>query len=202
MSVKLQNRDFTVVIDRSGSMLTSDTSSGTRWKAAKEGTFALASKAAEFDPDGLTLYLFGSKFKRFENVTASLVNQTFDEFEPAGSTNLSDTLNDIFTNYFARKQAGQAKDGEVVLVVTDGTPNNPGAVVDSIVSATQKLESATEFGISFVQVGKDRDASTFLKKLDDDLTSKGAKFDIVDTIAIDDIGDQPLSEVLLNALVD
>ena len=34
----LKNRDFTVIVDRSGSMVSKDTSSGlTRWKEAQEG---------------------------------------------------------------------------------------------------------------------------------------------------------------------
>jgi hypothetical protein len=56
--------------------------------------------------------------------------------------------------------------------------------------------------ISFVQVGSDPQATKFLKILDDELQSVGAKFDIVDTITIDDMEDMTLTEVLLNAITD
>jgi hypothetical protein len=51
-------------------------------------------------------------------------------------------------------------------------------------------------------VGNDRQATEFLKALDDALQGAGAKFDIVDTVTIDDMGDMTLTEVLMNAIVD
>ena len=58
-----------------------------------------------------------------------------------------------------------------------------------------------ELAISFIQVGN-RQATKFLKVLDDELQGAGAKFDICDTITIDDMEDLSLSEVLLNAIND
>jgi hypothetical protein len=51
-------------------------------------------------------------------------------------------------------------------------------------------------------VGNDATASQFLKALDDQLQGVGAKFDICDTITLDDMADLTLSEVLLNAIND
>jgi hypothetical protein len=51
-------------------------------------------------------------------------------------------------------------------------------------------------------VGNDAQATRFLKILDDELQSAGAKFDICDTITMDDMEDMSLSEVLLNAIND
>ncbi|MBD0364464.1 MAG: hypothetical protein ICV55_17145, partial [Coleofasciculus sp. C3-bin4] len=53
-----------------------------------------------------------------------------------------------------------------------------------------------------IQVGNDATATQFLKALDDQLEGVGAKFDICDTITIDDMADITLSEVLLNAISD
>jgi hypothetical protein len=53
-----------------------------------------------------------------------------------------------------------------------------------------------------VQVGSDAQATKFLKILDDELQGVGAKFDIVDTVTIDDMEDMTLTEVLLNAITD
>ena len=66
----------------------------------------------------------------------------------------------------------------------------------------QKLDKDEELGISLIQVGKDTKATKYLKALDDQLQSAGAKFDIVDTITIDDMANLPLAEVLLNAIID
>lgn len=56
--------------------------------------------------------------------------------------------------------------------------------------------------ISFIQVGNAPEATKFLKVLDDELQSAGAKFDIVDTVTMDDIEGMTLTEVLLNAITD
>lgn len=55
----LENRDYTLIIDKSGSMATPDQKGGrNRWVTAQESTLALASKCEQFDPDGITLYVF------------------------------------------------------------------------------------------------------------------------------------------------
>jgi hypothetical protein len=71
-----------------------------------------------------------------------------------------------------------------------------------IIKAAGQIEADSELAISFIQVGKDRTARDFLSKLDDDLTKAGAKFDIVDTVTMDDLDDKPLEEVLFNAIMD
>ncbi|HEY9809261.1 MAG TPA: VWA domain-containing protein [Halomicronema sp.] len=200
----LQNRDYTLIIDKSGSMATKDQAGNkSRWTIMQESTLALASKCEELDPDGLTVYLFSGRFKRYENVTANRVTQLFQENEPSGTTNLAAVLEDALKDYFQRKNAGQTKqNGETILVVTDGEPDDRKAVMKVIIEASRKMDKDEELAISFVQVGTDATAKQFLKALDDDLQSAGAKFDIVDTVTMDDMEDMTLSEVLLNAITD
>ena len=57
-------------------------------------------------------------------------------------------------------------------------------------------------GITFIQVGADVQASKFLKALDEKLQDVGAKFDICDTITLDDMEDLTFAEVLMNAVSD
>lgn len=199
----LKDRDFTLIIDKSGSMRTSDTPSGQRWKYAQESTVAIAHKMAEFDPDGLTLYMFNSSFKRHDNVKPEAVENVWKEHEPNGSTNLAAVLKDALDNYFDRKAKGTAQaNGEIITVVTDGVPDSQEEVARIIVAATKKMDRDEELGILFLQIGKDQQASEFLRKLDDDLEKEGAKFDIVDAKTIDDIGNMTLSDVLLGAIND
>jgi uncharacterized protein with von Willebrand factor type A (vWA) domain len=199
----LQNRDYTLILDKSGSMSTTDQTGGkSRWQAAEESTIALARKCEQFDPDGITVYTFSSRFKRYENVTTAKVAQIFMENDPVGSTNLAAVLQDAITQFFQRKAAGQAKSGETILVITDGEPDDRRAVVEVIVAATQRMERDEELAIAFIQVGGDESASKFLKLLDDQLQSVGAKFDICDTVTMDDMADMSLAEVLLNAIID
>jgi hypothetical protein len=164
---------------------------------------ALAAKCEEFDPDGITVYVFARRFKRYDNVTASKVTQVFQENDPMGSTDLAAVLQDAVDNYFARKAAGEAKaHGETILVITDGEPDDRKAVMEVIIKASRKIDRDDELTMSFIQVGKDPQAQRFLKALDDELQSVGAKFDIVDTVTIDDMEDMTLAEVLLNAIID
>jgi vWA found in TerF C terminus len=200
----LENRDYTLIIDKSGSMSTKDKPGGSsRWQIMQESALALAHKCEELDPDGITFYLFSGKFKRYDNVTAAKVTTIFQENDPSGRTDLASVLKDALDNYFQRKSKGQsAANGEMILVVTDGEPDDRKAVVKVIIDATQKLDRDEELAISFVQVGTDATATAFLKILDDDLGKAGAKFDIVDTITMDDMEDLTLKEVLLSAIND
>jgi vWA found in TerF C terminus len=200
----LENRDYTLVIDKSGSMATKDKPGGmSRWQVMQESALALASKCEEFDPDGITVYLFSGKFKRYDNVTAEKVSTIFKENDPSGTTDLAAVLTDATNNYFERKAAGKVPaGGEIILVVTDGEPDDRKAVMNVILAATQKLDRDEELAISFIQVGTDETATKFLKILDDDLGRAGAKFDIVDTITMNDMEDLTLKEILLSAIND
>lgn len=200
----MKDRDYTLIIDKSGSMSTPDQQGGrSRWEIAQESTLALARKCEQFDPDGITVYVFSGKFKRYDDVTASKVTQIFQENDPMGTTNLASVLQDATNSYFQRKTAGQTKPaGETILVVTDGEPDDRRAVMEVIVSASRRMERDEELAISMIQVGADPQATKFLKALDDQLQGVGAKFDICDAITLDDMEDLSLSEVLLNAIND
>ena len=200
----ISNRDYTLIIDKSSSMSVNDQPQGkTRWEAAQESALALAKECEQNDPDGITVYLFSGPFRRYDNVTSDKVSKIYQENEPMGGTDLASVLFDATDNYFKRKAEGTAKtNGETFLVITDGEPDDCKAVMRVIIDASQKIDRDEEMGISLIQVGKDRKATAFLKALDDRLEAAGAKFDIVDTVTIDDMQGMTLSEVLLNALID
>lgn len=199
----MKDRDYTLIIDKSGSMSTPDQRGGrSRWAEVQESTLALARKCEQFDPDGITVYLFSSRFKRYDDVTSAKVEQLFLENDPSGTTNLASVLQDATNNYIQRKRSGQTKQGETILVITDGEPDDRRAVMEVIVNASRQLDQDEELAISLIQVGSDPQASKFLKALDDQMQSIGAKFDICDTITFDDMADMSLAEVLTNAIND
>ncbi|MGF2039431.1 MAG: vWA domain-containing protein [Nostoc sp. CmiVER01] len=200
----MSDRDYTLIIDKSGSMSTPDQVGGrSRWDIAQESTLALARKAEQFDPDGITVYVFSGRFKRYNDVTSAKVAQIFLENDPSGTTNLAGVLQDALNNYFQRKAAGKSKpNGETILVITDGEPDDRKAVFEVIIHATRQMERDEELGISIIQVGSDAQATKFLKALDDQLQSVGAKFDICDTVTLDDLEDMSLVDVLTNAITD
>ncbi|KAB8320827.1 VWA domain-containing protein [Tolypothrix campylonemoides VB511288] len=200
----MSDRDYTLIIDKSGSMSTPDQAGGrSRWEIAQESTLALARKCEQFDPDGITLYVFSGRFKRYENVTSAKVAQVFMENDPAGTTNLAGVLQDATNNYFQRKATSQTKpNGETILVITDGEPDDRKAVFEVIIQTSRQMERDEELGISIIQVGSDPQATKFLKALDDQMQGIGAKFDICDTITLDDMEDMSLADVLMNAITD
>ncbi|MEB3162985.1 MAG: VWA domain-containing protein [Prochlorothrix sp.] len=200
----MKNRDYTLIIDRSGSMSKADQPGGlTRWEAVQESVLALARKCEQFDPDGLTVYLFSSRFKRFDNVTSDKVEDIFLENEPMGRTNLAIVLQDALRSFLDRKRSGSGeKDGETLLVIMDGEPDDKRAVVEIIVETTQQLDRDEELAISFIQIGDDSGARQFFKALDDQLQDIGAKFDICDTLTLDEMEEMSLVEVLTNAIED
>lgn len=200
----IQNRDYTLIIDKSQSMSTQDQEEGkSRWEAAQESTYALAKKCEEFDPDGITVYLFSSRFRRYDEVTSDKVAQIYTENDPMGKTNLVEVLEDAIENYFQRKAAGETKpNGETFLIITDGEPEDRKGVIRLIIETSRRLDRDDEIGISLIQVGDDPKVTEYLKALDDQLLDAGAKFDIVDTITMKDMGNSSLSEVLLRAITD
>ncbi|NUN63467.1 VWA domain-containing protein [Pseudanabaena biceps] len=199
----LDKRDYTLIIDKSGSMSNIERSTNkSRWDVVKESTLALARKCDQLDADGITVYVFSGKFKRYDNVSAAKVEQIFQENEPMGGTNLTAVLQDAVNSFFQRKKLNQIKAGETILIITDGEPDDRRSVFEVIIEATRHLTSDEELALSFIQVGNDSSATDFLKALDDKLMSIGANFDIVDTITLSDMEDITLSEVLLSAIND
>jgi len=211
----LDKRDYTLIIDQSGSMWTKDKDENkiqneqklqSRWELIKESTIAFASKCEQLDPGGITVYTFSDDSKRFPNVTADKVIEIFEDEEPFGNTNLAAVLQDALDNYFQRKAKGETKpNGEIILVVTDGDADDRKAVVKTIVEATNKMDIDEELGISFIQIGNDKQATDFLKILDDELQgSGGAKFDIVDTLTVEEIKQKGLKmkDILERAITD
>jgi uncharacterized protein with von Willebrand factor type A (vWA) domain len=198
----LSNRDYTLIVDKSGSMAIKDQPGGrSRWLAARESALALAAKCDELDPDGITLYVFGGRFRRYDNVDAGRVTQVFTENEPSGGTDLAGVLSHAFTSYFDRKRKGPTRP-ETIVVVTDGEPDDARAVIKTILDASKRIDRDEELAVSLVQVGRDPEARRFLKLLDDELVGAGAKFDIVDTCTLDEVEEMGLTEVLLNAIHD
>jgi uncharacterized protein with von Willebrand factor type A (vWA) domain len=199
----LTKYDFILLLDKSGSMGTADVKGKTRWAAAEEATLALARKCVEFDQNGITVIPFAGKFKMYENIDGGedKVRQIFHENEPNGSTDTAGALKHVLDEYISSRGSANCKP-IIVLVITDGEPDSKPALAKVIVDATKKIDNEEEIGITFVQVGQDQNARTFLKELDDDLVNEGAKFDIVDTVTMEEMEDMSLVDVLLNAILD
>ncbi|MDQ3234302.1 MAG: VWA domain-containing protein [Pseudobdellovibrionaceae bacterium] len=195
-------RNFILIIDRSGSMgeAVGGGSHQARWDAARESVIAVARKCQELDPDGIDLYTFNTRFQFFPNTTAEKVAQIFREVSPMGGTDFIPVLTDAFEKHF------QSDRPSTILIVTDGEPSTGTQgqkdLARLLVSTANLLEGDAELAVSFFQIGQDKGAAAFLRKLDDELQSAGAKFDIVDTKTFEDLETRSIEDILLAAVND
>lgn len=196
-------RDYVVVIDKSGSMLVNDMPNDrSRWEAAKETIYALAAKVYGFDPDGIDVWLFSSGNTLYRNVSPEKVKQIFQENEPCGSTAMAEVLNNALEEYFRKRDTGRAKpNGEIIFVVTDGEPDNQNAVIDTLFKAALRLRPSDHLAIHFLQIGHDHSASRFLKVLDEKLVPRGiVPYDFVKTTKIEEMEVQGITQTIMNLI--
>ncbi|MGK7875581.1 MAG: hypothetical protein AB4426_20460 [Xenococcaceae cyanobacterium] len=202
----LLERDYTIIIDKSEIMSTLTLTSQKEkslWLITSEATLAIASQCSQFDFDGLTLYLYSDDFERFDNVTVTQLTHILHERSPSGTPKLAGVLQNAIDNYFNRRLRGLAKpNGETFIVLAGSDPVDADAVKQTIIEASHQLSRDEELALSFIQVNPDAKTSKFLQTLDDDLQDMGAKFDICDTVMMEQIDNTILAEVLLNAIID
>lgn len=198
------DKDYVITVDQSGSMSTDVRPGYTRWQQGQEYVMAMAKFANQYDPDGIKVITFNGRYQEFDNVTDQKVAEVFNTLSPMGGTRMAPALEAAFESYRKRKAAGETNNGEINIVLSDGEPSDRLEVMKAIATFTQSLDSDDEYGLSFIQVGNDSGAKSFLKALDDDLVNAGAKFDIVDTKTCDEIDDLGLSveDILVAALDD
>lgn len=176
--------NFIFALDVSGSMGTKDTPSGlTRIDHAKEKVKVFITEASKWDEDGIDLLAFGHEVTAYNNVTADAANDVVAKL--VANQGGTDTAGVISAAYARHKEIGSSEN-TVLFIVTDGEPNDKEAVKKVITDITNDIKDEHEFAISFLTVGTiDEGLQAFLTGLDDDL--KGAKYDIVDVKALDDV---------------
>jgi hypothetical protein len=189
-------RDYVLAVDASSSMGMLLPNGQSRWAAVAEAAFGLAMAVEKLDPDGIEVYTFASKVREFGNATAQTIADIFRDQEPFGSTNLTALLDQLLLKKW------QPEVPMTLLVITDGQPDDKASVAQTLIKATKRMSADEQLAISFVQVGDDPGATSFLTFLDDELVHMGAKFDIVDTFPASQFGDRPISELLLAAIQD
>lgn len=200
----LKKRDFILLIDRSASMQETDCPGGkSRWDYAHEVTVGFAQEMVKYDDNGITVIPFNNHFKKYENIQGGddKTKQIFSEAFPSGSTDTALVLKDVLDEYIATRKSATCKP-IIVVCVTDGLPDDEKALVNVIVNASKQIDNEEEIGIEFIQIGKDAHARDFLKRLDDNLTNEGAKFDIVNTTTMDDLADKSMTDVLIAAVTE
>jgi hypothetical protein len=181
-------RDYIIILDKSGSM------SGSKWGEAQRALEKLAPFVCKADPDGITFYVFSSDFKKYNNIKNSKnVSKIFKKVQPGGSTALHKVLKAALDEHF---------DGDkptTILVITDGSPDSKEKVIEVIETASNRIDKDEDLSITFIQIGDDDGAATFLKQLDDELEGK---FDIVDTVTVEEMQGMSFEEMIYKSIND
>jgi Mg-chelatase subunit ChlD len=198
--INLANLDVTVVVDKSGSMgMERDTPSGqSRWDWAKESILHLVTELGKYDDDGIDLIFFNASHKLEEKVSAEKFPAIWNAHSPGGGTVLAAPLQTALK--LSENRWGEKN--QLILVLTDGQPNDPASVGPAIIETTKKMARDEQIAILFLQVGKDTGAKAFLTQLDDGLESAGAKFDIVDSDSLETVAGKSIQDIVNKAFND
>ena len=206
--VLLKDRDYTLIIAKTATeQPIRPPGFAERWEKAHAAVLALALTCETFDPDGITLYVSCRDedetciFRHYNHVTSTQLIEIIEENYPPAQLNLDWVLKTAIDRYFQRQAIGKTKaNGEMILVLLDGEPNDRLTITKTIVEATHKMERDKELAIGLVQVGEDYLARGFFQALDENLQSAGARFDIVYTQVLDTIEPNCLTEFLLHVI--
>ncbi len=175
---------FIVAADISGSMNTADCKGGlTRLAYMMETLGVFIGEAQKYDPDGVSIYLFGATVHQHRDQTAEAIPALLANLKTESATQTHLAINAAYAEH-VEKGSQQT----FLLVFTDGSPSDPEAVKQSIIDITNKVKDPLEFRIAFITVGEpDANLRQYLTDLDDNLKGAGAAHDIVDVKGIDEV---------------
>ncbi|OAX42055.1 hypothetical protein K503DRAFT_767131 [Rhizopogon vinicolor AM-OR11-026] len=190
---------------------------GKRYNAphAKKALATLADVASRYDTNGVDIHFLNYSESITGVTNGKSVNEHFAGLRPEGPTPIGHRLDIILGDYFrgldAAKKQEDAGDYYArkqikpvnVIVITDGAPTDDPESV--IVSYAKRLDTdkwpLAQVGIQFVQIGTSRQATLFLKDLDDSLKNMHQIRDIVDTTPyIGEVNAEMLIKVLLGGI--
>lgn len=97
----------------------------------------------------------------------------------------------------------------IFVIITDGQPSKSSGAAELekvIIDATKRLKAAgygrDRIGFSFIQTGRDSAATRFLENLNNGLEKKGAAFDCVNCLTVDECVGLTTKQILEKALDD
>jgi hypothetical protein len=203
------NVNVASLVDKSGSMTWGSEKGDrgdSRWNVSQKINAEVTREVCTFDDDGIDMVFFNDRFTVHEGITESGVRDVFAKHSPGSGTTLAPPLKAMFDKYLPAKIKTAAKAGGLfgkatpavydkispakpvaILIWTDGAPSDRDAVEQAIIDATQRIKKDEDLGIAVIQVGHDTGATAWLKTLDEGLEKKGAAFDVVAVVHLDEL---------------
>ena len=207
--VKLENLkayDVIVFIDASHSMAIADCGGQSRWQWCKAQTMALSNvlKLQQVPlGDHLKMVAFSDNFKVYPDVNWDSVSRFFECNKPSGNTDMNRAIKSELGQYFAARKAlnsGGTLRPLLIAMITDGLPDRPLALKETIIEATKQMTDSDEIAITFLQVGTDLKATNYLQELDECLVARKAVHDIVKSKTFAQINRSGLVSALLQCV--
>jgi hypothetical protein len=147
------------------------------------------------------LFFFSDRFNEIKNVkTSEDVMKHFNDKKNqiASSTDLYKVLDSAL-----KPDAVPRTKPETILVITDGVPNDKASVERVLIEATKKyMQNDNDLSVTIIQVGDDKSAMRWLQQLDDGLTAKGAKYDIVDILTAEELKKFNFADIVAKSVSD
>jgi hypothetical protein len=145
---------------------------------------------------GITLIPFNDSFEVHEHASEKDLEDVFSKIVPSGETDICTPLAAAIDSHLS--DPDHERKPVLIVVLTDGLPNQGGSLGKLIAQATSALRNHNEMSITFLTVGQAPEGDELIEQLDNDLTRRGAAADIVSSMRFSDL----LQTGLKNALLD
>lgn len=205
----LKEKDLVVLVDVSGSMgwdaeggggflgMFGKKSNQTRLEQAKELIKAHFEILKNYGGGkDLRLITFGAKTQEYLISDNNQLLDVLHNLQAGGGTPTANALELAF-----EKVGNEA----IVVVYTDGEPNDKGAVINTIAKKAQQVDP-DKFGILFAQIGNSEDATKFIEYLDDGLVGDIERYtgkaglDIVGSMTAKKLATATIEQIVEEAL--
>ncbi|KAF8346919.1 hypothetical protein F5887DRAFT_1073006 [Amanita rubescens] len=158
------------------------------WPIAGNALAGVVDLNAKYSSEGVDVYFINNLEVGINLKIGDDVQRLFKSVVPQGETPTGERLQYLFNKYLPLVEDKFSVHRPITLVViTDGEPTDDPKEV--IIEAARRLDQQHArhgcFGIQFVQIGDDPDATEALRELDDDLPKMYGVRDMVDTTPYD-----------------
>lgn len=199
----LSKYNFELIIDRSMSMRVRDCPDRlSRWDWCSRQAIEIASALSPYAPKGITVSRFAGQFDAHEKVNPAMAAELLSRKDFQFGTRMNDPLAARLEKHFRTHRPGDKP--LLLVVISDGVPfprDQPRLVVETLVNASQRMKTAGEIAVVFLQVGaNDPRGQRYLTDLGSNLVSHGARFQYVHTQTFDQLQSVGLAKAITAAV--
>ncbi len=190
-----------LLIDHSGSMnggLGIGPFDVSRWGWCRNQVSDLSGSIGNSLTGGLTIVPFNDNFIVKKYATHRDIEEIFTTVVPSGETDIYSPLSAVIESHLEDPEHHNKP--VLIVVLTDGLPNQGGSLDKLIARATTTLKNNDEMIITFLTVGQAPEGDELIDRLDNTLVSRGAKEDIVNSMRFFELLNVGLKNALLDAV--